>query len=206
MFGGNRMKLEEYKNRYYYGKCVCRIDKPHDCIKYSRPIEVWYEDIINDGRESRFLLFDDGEFVTNTLTFPCDIAFNDVERIAKDLLDEFLKMGDFEDLDRELNGKCACKEYEEKYKSCDECPLYHDKENGCLGATYSLPSHANVWTNTEEKWNKIYGNESENYKRYKIKVAKEAMRQLAWAVRGDKKFEKEALKETIDSFKRVIKR
>ena len=200
-----KMKLEEYQDKYYYGRCIYKIDKPHICIKYDRPIEVWYEDIIYDGKYSRFLLFDDGEFVTNTLTFPCKIERQDVERIAKDLLDEFLSMGDFEDLDRELEGKCACKEFEEKYKRCDEYPLYHDKENGCLGAMYSLPSHANTWTKTKEKWNKIYGEGSDNYKRYKIELAKESMRQLAWAVKGDKKLEKEALKETVSSFKRVVK-
>lgn len=196
---GDRMKLEDYTKRYYFSNMVYKIDKPHKALKYNRPIEVWYERIDHDGTNSRFLVFDNDEFITNTFTLPCLIEVEDIEKIAKDLVDELLSMSDFEDLDRELAGKCACKSFENIYKSCDECPQYCcSKDDGglrCLGAMYSIPSHVNFWSKTQEKWNKIYGEGSDNYKEYKIKLALRAIREATTALNSDRDRKKRFAKQ-----------
>lgn len=192
-----RMKLDDYKNKYYYARKVYGINKPHQSIKYDRPIEVYFEDIMDDGRYSRFLLFDDKEFVTNTLTFPCKIDITDIELIAKDLVDELLSMSDFSDLDKELVGKCACEEYANIYKSCDECPKYNGKDDGCLGVMYSIPSHVNWWEKTETKWENVYGYKSENYKKYKFEIAIHSVKEAFRSCDDDEKYVK-ILKDELE--------
>lgn len=161
-----RYSLKDYlEENKYRTEEVARTDKPHPVLKDSRPISVYYESaLLSHDNRSTFLLFDNGYFVSNAIVYPCEVKREDRHIIGKEMIENLLRVSDFTDLDREIEGKCACKEYEGKYKNCDECPEYGE-ENGCLGALYSIPEHRNGW-DIEEKWSKVYGYESENHKRY----------------------------------------
>lgn len=163
--------IEDFRKRHFYMEKVAGIDKPHAVLKDSRPIEVYYEDIINDGHKSWFWLFNQGEFVSNPITFPCDISFEDKRQIGMDMINELLATSDFVDLDIELQGKVPCADFREKYVTCEECPDYkygkgESKEDSCMGAMYSIPTHMNWWQKTEEKWNKVYGEKTQKHKEY----------------------------------------
>lgn len=188
-----RMTLVEYKSKYPMSDHVAHIDRPHAVLEYDRPIDVYYEcsGFSNDSK-SRFVLFDDGEFVSNVISFPCDIETEDIYTIAKEMINELLEHSDFTDLDRELEGKCACEKFEKRYKKCDECPQFQDKENGCIGATYSIPTHLNSWK-LEEKWKDIYGEGSDNYKKYVMNKMRGYMNSFMWACGDSESMIKEVL-------------
>jgi hypothetical protein len=181
-----RIKLDDYLKKNPFTDKVAHVDKPHPVLENNRPIDVYYEctGFSNDNK-SRFILFDDGEFVSNAIWFPCDVAHDDIYAIANEMIQELLDSSDFTDLDRELEGKCACEEFEGTYKKCDECPRYSDKENGCMGAIYSIPPHKNWWE-LEKKWKEIYGEGSDNHKKYVANKMIGYMNSFMWAC-GDRK-------------------
>ena len=200
-----RTTLGDYLKRNNFSELVYEIKKPHKLLNYDRPIQVYFEDIrYKSNDRSRFLLFDDGEFSMNAISFDCNIEQEDIVQIAKDMVEELLLCSDFSELDRELEGKCACIEYEEIYKSCDECHLYNINDgHGCMGAMYTIPSHMNVWRKTESKWNDKYGEKSEQRKRWKLRIAKDAINSLKWTLtKGDK----DIIKEIKDYFNEEMKR
>lgn len=205
----DRMKLDDYLKKYPFSDHVAHIDKPHSVIENNRPIDVYYEctGFSNDNK-SRFLLFDDGEFVSNAIWFPCDVEREDITSIANEMIQELLDSSDFTDLNRELEGKCACEEFEGVYKKCDECPRYIDKEDGCMGAMYSIPSHKNWWE-LEKKWKIIYGEGSENYKKYMTSKMIGYMNSYMWACGDREDMIKEVLEygknHTANKCKKVFK-
>jgi len=162
------------QNNHPHMRLIYEITRPHKAIDYDCPIQVYYEsEIFNKNNESYFWVVNNGEYVSNYISFPCNIEESDIINIAKELIEELLSKSDFTDLDAELNGHAACEEFKYLYKSCDECPLLrannkNEDDTGCFGAMYSIPGHLNSW-DTKEKWNKIYGYQSYNHKKYVVK-------------------------------------
>jgi hypothetical protein len=196
----NEITLDKMKPWHENMRLIARIDKPHKILQYNRPIEVYCEDIFYNNKYTYFWLFDNNTFVANFISYPCDINETDVYIIANEMIQELLSKSDFKDLDIALEGKVPCEEFRDKYKSCNECKRYNpsdDIENqndkdGCLGAIYSIPTHLNCWE-TEEKWNKIYGEGTENYKKFITEQMIGYMNSFMWACGKDKNKIKEVL-------------
>ena len=165
-----QIKIESFKSKHPCVDLVARIETPHKKLN-DRPIEVYCEDIIIDGRKTWFWLFNQGEYVGNPVMFPCNVELIDKKKIGLDMINELLSASDFRDLDLELQGRVPCKEYKDIYSKCEECELLRsgkgkDKEDACIGAMYSIPSHMNSWEKTEKKWNEIYGENTLKHKEY----------------------------------------
>lgn len=191
------LKDFEFYNKQRYLDPVAKIDKPHEGIEGTRPIEVYIENDIFRNDEVRFYLFNNGIFVGNPVYFNCKIIKEDVPLIANDMIEEFLSRCDFYDLDRELEGKCGCKEYEEVYKSCEECHLFiygegKNKEEGCMGYTYSTPDHINFW-DCQNKWNEKYGEGTPLYQEFHKERMIGFMNNFMWECGNNKKLIKEVL-------------
>ena len=164
--------LKQMRQRYPQMELVYEILKPHEYIKYDCPIQVYYEDeIFNTEGETYFWVINNGEFVSNYVSFPCRIGARDQLQIAKDLVEELLSKSDFSELDAKLQEKSACEEFE---------------------AMYSIPHHLNDW-DTRMKWNKIYGRNSENNKRYMTNKMIGYMNSYMHVCGGEKKMIKEIL-------------
>lgn len=181
----------------------------HPILNPPKPIHVTHNTRMNKYGETTtyFNLYVDGEHIGNPIILHYDIVDDWLRphkycfKIASKMIEEFLSCCDFTDLDRELEGKCACTEYEGKYKSCDECPLYtyreggaEDKDNACLGALYTFPHHLNGWK-IEEDIKKEFGPGSENYKNYLAERAKNCLHQMTDIIREDRSLKNSILKQ-----------
>lgn len=186
----NDYKLDEYLKKNPEAKKVAEITKPHKVLEFNIPIVVYYVDIASGGHRSVFSLFKNDVFLCNSIMFPCSVSKEDQYTIGKEMIDELLNSSDFFELDKELNGMAACKEYENVYKRCDDCPLYISNE--CIGATYSIPSHKNFW-NISKKWDGHYGEGSKAYINYKTSKMIGHINDYMWACG-----------ESIESIKEIL--
>lgn len=167
--------LDEYlKRNCSHTECIF-VSKIHSLVEDE--IKIYYEDAqYAPDRKSRFLLFHNNIFISNAILINCPVEKNDIEYIAQKMFEEFKESSDFADLDKELEGHAACKEYENTYKKCDDCPHYKfaknhiETENNCFGAMYSIPHHMNYWK-VEKEFQDKYNENSEYYKAFLIKQA-----------------------------------
>lgn len=187
----DRYTLDMMKKHNPEASLVYRIEAPHAVLKDSRPIEVYVDvDKSYYGVKTFFMLFNQNEFVSNSIIFQHSIPEEAYLDIAKDMVAELLAKSDFEDLDRELKGLCACTEFEGVYKSCDECPQYHSTgDMSCMGAVYSIPTHLNGWE-CEKKYEKLFGKGTDYYQKYLKSLVDEHIRALNCICFEDKELKK----------------
>lgn len=86
----DKISLNEYINEHPFAQdTVLRV--VHDKILNKKVnISVYYEDIMFDGKRSKFMLFVDNILAVPVLDFPCAIELEDVIKIAEDMIKEYL--------------------------------------------------------------------------------------------------------------------
>ena len=155
-------------------------------------LEVYYSPKA-DTPHSAFILFAGEEMITNTLLFPCDIPKDFRGSIATDYINAFISKCNFEELDKEKKGQCAC--YPNKrYSKCNDCPDYNKE---CLGPTFFMPHHVNYWDEVSKVWDGIYGEKGTEYKRILIKKARNDIGLLFFRFGKTKKERKKLIKEIL---------
>lgn len=200
--------LEEYLKRNKDARCIARIESPHKVLKDSRPIEVYVDVVERPDRSKKtyISLFNCEIFLGNSIILDYTLPDDVLPVIGERMIKELLSRSDFADLDKELEGKCACKEFEDTYKSCEECPKYRyadghvDTDDDCLGAMYSIPSHMNSW-NLDKEIEAEYGRGTENYLNYTQDVIRRHMHDLSWITRDEPRaipFIKEGIKKLLN--------
>jgi len=169
---------------------ICEVaycEKLHPSIEGDCPIHVMC--IIEQDASMKtklfFNLYYRGEHIGNPITLYFNICrpryvistdVDELKKIGEMMIAEFKSHCDLEDLNRELEGKCACKKFEGVYTSCDECPHYRFRKGGpglerneskddCFGVSYNYPHHLNFWE-IEKEIKEKYGPGSDNYKIY----------------------------------------
>ena len=171
--------LEQYLKDNKRTALVAKVETPHPQIKNSRPICVYVDTDVNQRGETSvyFCLFNNGIFVGNSIKCHYDVPEKYWAEIGESMIKELLSKSDFTDLDREQKGLVPCFEFEGVYKSCDECPKFKDKEDGCLGALYSIPTHMNSWE-VEKQIDARFGEGTEHYKEYQKKLVRDKISSL----------------------------
>lgn len=173
----NDYTLTKYLHSNVSATCVARKDTPHKVLKDADPIRVYVDrEVLSNGRvKTYFSLFYGEKFIGNSMIFNQEVPSTYYAYIGNAMINELLEASDFRDLDRELEGKCACEEYEGIYKSCDECPKYRYREkmgsatDSCIGAMYSIPTHMNIWK-CEDTFLKAFGEGTEFYESYEMSL------------------------------------
>lgn len=140
-------------------------------------ISVYYTDAIYDKKETCFYLLLNDEYLHNPVTYPSEISREDIIKIAKDMIDQYRNTCDLEELDMELKGEVPCKQFKNKYSSCNECPRCMinttNKEDACMGVVYSPSSSFDSYQfkeiNFKDKWTDKYGENSTNHKKFATK-------------------------------------
>lgn len=194
-------ELKEYLQRTPESKAIYTDNELHPLLKGKVKATVCHEvemDYRTHIEKQYWVLFINGKMIINSLKCPFPTPASLDKEIAKLMVEEYKSYYDFSDLNLELQGKCACKEYQGTYSKCDECHRYHygageGKEDACIGATYNLPNHINFW-NLETDLRNQYGPNTENYKRY-LSVRASSLINLAWELlREDYSLKKKILK------------
>lgn len=193
--------LDEYlKRNGSHTDCIL-VSKIHSLVKDE--IKIYYEDAkYAPDRKSRFLLFHDNIFVSNGIWFNCPVEKNDIEYIAQKMFEELKESSDFTDLDREMEGHAACKEYENTYKKCDDCPRYKfaknhiETDDDCWGPMYSIPHHMNSWK-VEKEFIEKYSENSEYYKTFLKEQACDILYPLLFTKN------KESVQRAIETIKNI---
>ena len=72
------------------------------------------------------------------------------------MLAEYLSHADFEDLDKCARGEAPCSVFKGEFTGCENCDNFKDKEYGCMGAMYHIPSSADFLL-LQKKWEENYG-------------------------------------------------
>lgn len=203
-------ELKDYLLKTPDAKIIYTDNELHPLLKNKVIAKVCLETDENyqTGQVSKYwVLFINGEMVTNSVKtrFPIPDEFN-VE-IAKALIEEYKSYCDFEDLDKELNGECACDVYKGTYSKCDECPKYYygagkEKEDSCLGATYKLPHHINFWKLEKELEDK-YGKGTENYSHYLRKRCDKLCYLVFDLIKEDDSLKKELKKRLLHNIRKI---
>lgn len=202
--------LDEYLSRNKNASLIARIETPHKVLKDARPIEVYVDVVEKSDHSSKtyISLFNCGIFVGNSIILDYTLPDNVLSEIGNRMIKELLDHSDFTDLDRELEGKCACSEFENVYKKCDECPKYRyadgheDSEDDCLGAMYSIPSHLNFW-DLEKEIEKEYGSGTDNYLSYMNSIIHEHILDLKRIARYEPQT-RDMLKEGISELQSLL--
>lgn len=195
----------DYLKRHSMASKVGYISKPHKVLKDERPIEVYVdtEKLPNGEINTYFSLFNQDVFVGNSIIFHHEIPHEAYTEIARAMIQELLDSSDFEDLDREANGMCACKDYEGTYKNCDECHLLGHKDGkGCMGPMYSIPTHKNFWE-CEKIFKEKYGEGSAYYEEYQKRLITKHLREIRLICEDNTNLSKETKKILKDFLKTI---
>lgn len=86
----DKVTLDEYINEHPFAQDTILKVVNDKILNKDVNISVYYEDIMFDGKRSKFMLFVDNVLAVPVLDFPCGIELEDVIKIAKDMIKEYL--------------------------------------------------------------------------------------------------------------------
>lgn len=146
----DRLDLSDYINNHPFAQdTIIKSVKDKD-IGRNVSVFVFYEDIMFDGRKSRFLLFTDNTLAASILDFPCSIGAEDVISIAKNMIKEYLYEV------QNTNHNISIIDYNSVN---DEYIEYKQKK--VLEKYFIDEFEFNI---TNKRWNKKYGHKSKKHK------------------------------------------
>lgn len=86
----DKITFNEYINEHPFAQDTIRKVIKDPLINRNVNISVYYEDIMFDGKRSKFVLFVNNILAVPALEFPCAIELEDVIKIAEDMIKEYL--------------------------------------------------------------------------------------------------------------------
>lgn len=195
-----RNDLEEYLQSEKGATVIYSKNPIHPRIKFDYPVEVTYLEEANYQTGTircYFCLFLNKEFIMNSIKLDFPVPHLDLVEIAKNMVDEYISKCDFSDLDKLMDGKTPCGNYDGVYKSCEECPEYRlndeSKDRDCMGGMFSCCPYLNFW-NLEYSLKEKYGQGSAYYEEYLNSRARKLCSLMERFIQDNPKWKKPIIK------------